>query len=130
MSRNKIPIDWKVVDEKLSHFCEGTEIAAYLGITEDTLYNRVKEVFSLDFSVYKAQKRAKGETILRELQLKSAMNGNIVMQIWLGKQYLSQSDKQDHTTGGDKIQPINITVVKPEQVEKYKSLKDYVGQLN
>lgn len=110
MARNKIPIDWKVVDEKLSHFCEGTEIAAYLGITEDTLYNRVKEVFNLDFSVYKAQKRAKGEQILRELQLKSAMNGNVVMQIWLGKQYLSQSDKQDTKHEFTNELPVNLTI--------------------
>jgi hypothetical protein len=52
------------------------------------------------------------------------------MQIWLGKQYLSQSDRQDHTSKGEQIQPITINVTKPEQVEKYKSLKEFVGQLN
>lgn len=130
MSRKKINIDWTIVDEKFAHFWEGTEIAAFLGISFDTLDRRIKEEFNTDFADYKAQKRAKGQSILRDLQLKSARDGSYVMQIWLGKQYLSQSDKQDHTTGGDKIQPINITVVKPEQVEKYKSLKDYIGQLN
>jgi hypothetical protein len=95
MSREKTKIDWVFVDNKLANFWVGTEIAACLGITEDTLYNRVKETFNLDFSVYRAQKRAKGEGTLRELQLKAAQDGNVTMLIWLGKQYLGQSDKQD-----------------------------------
>ena len=112
MGRKKIEIDWEVVDDKLSKFCEGTEIAALLGITEDTLYNRVKEVFNLDFSVYKAQKRAKGEQILRELQLKSAMNGNVVMQIWLGKQYLGQSDKAETKHEFKNELPVNFNITR------------------
>lgn len=45
------------------------------------------------FVVYKAQKRAKGEAVLREIQLQTALEGNVTMQIWLGKQYLGQNDK-------------------------------------
>jgi len=103
MGRKKIDIDWEIVDEKLGKFYEGTEVAAYLGINYATLERRVKEVHKVDFADYKRQKRAKGEAILRELQLKTAMEGNVTMQIWLGKQYLNQSDKSeikgDITTG-------------------------------
>jgi len=100
MGRKKIDIDWNIVDEKLSHFCEGTEIAEHLGISFDTLNRRVKQEYNLDFADYKAQKRAKGEMILRELQLKSAKEGNVTMQIWLGKQYLNQIDKAETKHSG------------------------------
>jgi len=91
----KITIDWEFVDEKLANFWEGTEIASHLGIHKETLYDHVKAKFKTDFSDYKAQKRAKGESVLRELQLKTALDGNVTMQIWLGKQYLGQADKSE-----------------------------------
>lgn len=106
MSRKKTEIDWQFVDNKLANFWDGTEIAAHLGISEDTLYNRVKETFNLDFSAYKAQKRAKGKGILRELQLKTAQEGSVPMLIWLGKQYLEQADKQE-IKGEVKINELN-----------------------
>lgn len=99
MGRKKIDIDWGIVNNMLENFCEGTEVAAALGISFDTLDRRIKDKFSVDFAYYKAQKRAVGKSGLRQLQLKSAKEGNVTMQIWLGKNYLEQSDKQeiDHT---------------------------------
>ena len=39
---------------------------------------------------------------VRRLQFKSAQAGNVTMQIWLGKQYLGQKDKQEvENTGKD-----------------------------
>jgi len=130
MGRKKIEIDWDIVDEKLSHFCEGTEVAEHLGISFDTLERRIREEFIVDFAEYKRQKRAKGEMNLRELQIKSAKDGSITMLIWLGKQYLGQTDKSDHTSGGDKIQPLNITVTKEENTEKYKKHLEKLAELN
>ncbi|GAI79276.1 unnamed protein product [marine sediment metagenome] len=68
MSRKKIEIDWEIVDKKLSDFCDGSEIAACLGISFDTLERRIKQEFNADFADYKAQKRAIGTGSLRELQ--------------------------------------------------------------
>ena len=124
MGRKKIEIDWNVVDEKLSHFCNGTEVAAFLGMHEDTLYKRIEEKYKMGFSAYRAQKRAKGEMILRELQLKSAKEGNTSMLIWLGKQYLGQTDKTDHTSRGETIRPLEITVANKETGERIKKLID------
>ena len=125
MGRKKIEIDWSIVDKKLSHFCEGTEIAEYLGISPMTLYRATERVHKVNFDVYKAQKRAKGEMNLREMQLQSAAAGNIAMQIWLGKQYLNQTDKADHTSKGESIKPdINISVVNKKIAEDLKKLFD------
>ncbi len=45
----------------------------------------------------KAYKKAMATTKLRlsEAQLKYAFNGNATLLIWLGKQYLGQTDKQE-----------------------------------
>ena len=95
MARKKIEIDWKYVDDKFAKFWDGTEVAASLGIDRHTLERRIQEKFNVTFGTYKAQKRAKGESVLRELQLKTALDGNVTMQIWLGKQYLGQADKSE-----------------------------------
>jgi len=94
MARSKIDIDWSVVDEKLSKFCEGHEVAAFLGISYKTLERAVRDKFGMLFIDYKAQKRSKGEVLLRELQWNKAAKGDTAMQIFLGKQYLGQSDRQ------------------------------------
>lgn len=130
MGRKKIEIDWEIVDDLLSKFCEGTEIAASMGIHYQTLERAVRAKHKVAFVEYRRQKRAKGEKILRGLQLQSAMDGNITMQIFLGKQYLGQTDRADHTSDGEKIQPININVVKDENAEKYKKHLAKLAQLN
>jgi hypothetical protein len=39
--------------------------------------------------------RESGKASLRRMQFKNAQAGNVTMQIWLGKQYLGQKDKQE-----------------------------------
>lgn len=41
-----------------------------------------------------------GRASLRRMQFKNAQAGNVTMQIWLGKQYLGQKDKQEIETAG------------------------------
>ena len=89
-----IPIDWEHVDKLLEAGCDGTEIAGNLGCHEDTLYGRCVEEKKLAFSAYKASKRASGDSKLRTAQLDKALSGDTTMQIWLGKNRLSQTDKQ------------------------------------
>ena len=38
-----------------------------------------------------------GKASLRRMQYGAANKGNVTMQIWLGKQYLGQNDKQEIT---------------------------------
>ena len=56
MGRKRIEIDWNVVDDLLSKFCEGTEVAEHLGIHFNTLNNQVKQKFNCGFCDYKAKK--------------------------------------------------------------------------
>lgn len=91
--RKKIDIDWSKVDLMLEAHCTGTEVANHLGIHYQTLYDRVKEKFKVDFSVYSRQKKEKGKSHLRVKQYQEARIGNKQMLIWLGKNWLGQKDE-------------------------------------
>jgi hypothetical protein len=69
--------------------------AERLGINIDTLAARIKERTGLSFSEYKAQKKEPMRINLLKKQYDIAMNGNVSMLIWLGKNELGQSDKNE-----------------------------------
>lgn len=100
-------IDWDQFN-KLCHLqCTLREISAWFNCSEDTIENRCKAVHGVKFSEYYAQKSSTGKIAIRRLQMQSAEKGSTAMLIWLGKQYLEQSDKveSDNTTN-------NITTYK------------------
>lgn len=69
--------------------CTDREIAEWVGITEGTLrYNFNSELI-----------KGKGQLIhsLRRAQIRTALEGNATLLIWLGKQYLGQSDAPTDT---------------------------------
>ena len=68
------------------------ECAAVLGVSEPT-WITFKKIEAVD----KALRDGSGEGLasLRRRQFKAANEGNATMLIWLGKQYLGQSDKQE-----------------------------------
>ena len=96
MGRPLIEIDWDTVDRLCADQCTATEIAANLGISIDTLERatrREKGKTFASFADYFKEKRQVGYQRLRSRQFVSALQeGNPTMLIWLGKQYLGQSD--------------------------------------
>lgn len=95
MSRPSKEIDWNKVDRYLQAQCDGTGIAALLGIHPDTLYLRCQAEKKMGFSEYSALKRGEGKELLRAKQFAVAMEGDKTMLVWLGKQYLNQKDKSE-----------------------------------
>lgn len=95
MARPKANIDWNKVDKYLQAQCDGVGIAGLLGIDAETLYRRCKEDNNIGFAEYSAIKKAEGVELLKAKQYQTAMEGNVTMQVWLGKQYAGQTDKQD-----------------------------------
>lgn len=113
-----VKIDWKKVDELLEAGCDGTEICGFLGISYDTLSRHTERDKKLKFADYKALKRAKGDSILRNRQYKTALEGNVPMQIWLGKQRLDQSDKQQVKQETKQENTYNFDNLTTEQLEQ------------
>ncbi|RPH73871.1 hypothetical protein EHM76_04750, partial [bacterium] len=96
MSRPEIPIDWKIVDELLACGCPGTEVAAVLGMHNETFYDRVQKKFGIGFTEYSSKKKATGEALIRKAQYDKALGlskkGDNTLLIWLGKQRLNQKE--------------------------------------
>ena len=87
MGRKLLDID-PVQVEKLSAIqCTLREMAAFFGCDEKTLRGR--------FSAEIAKGKEQGKMSLRRKQYDVAMNGNVSMLIWLGKNYLDQAEKVD-----------------------------------
>lgn len=97
VGRPKIEINWDQFDKLCGLQCTLLEIASYFNCSDDTIERRVKEVHGVNFAVYFAQKRGNGKIALRRKQYEAALAGNVTLLIWLGKQYLGQSDKQENT---------------------------------
>lgn len=93
-NRGRPPTDisWGYVDELLQADCSGTEIAARLGIKPANLYDRCWTDKGVLFSEYSQEKKAKGDSILREVQFNKALAGDNTLLIWLGKTRLKQTD--------------------------------------
>ena len=81
--------------EAMCHIqCTEVEIASILGISVDTLERRCEEHYGSTFAEVYEEKRSHGKESLRRKQWHAAENGNITMMIWLGKQWLGQTDTQ------------------------------------
>lgn len=101
MSRQKIELDnlefdgWDQLDALIVWATE-EYCAEKLGISVDSLARRLKEK-GYSFAEYKKKRQEPMRINLLKKQYDVAMAGNVSMLIWLGKQYLNQSDKQDQT---------------------------------
>lgn len=84
--RPKIEVDLEEVVELAAEGCTTKEIAAALGISPGTLFGR-KDIKD----AYDRGREMLGVNI-RHWQILAAKNGNVQMLIWLGKQYLGQTD--------------------------------------
>lgn len=95
--RPRIEVDMGMVERLAGIMCTEDEIAAVLAIDKSTL--RRQPTFD---EVYK-KGREVGKSSLRRTQWKIAQS-NAAMAIWLGKQYLGQTDKVEAVG----IQPVTV----------------------
>lgn len=105
--RPRYKIDYGLLDNLCAIQCTGEECASVLGVDYDTLNRNLKHDGHGGFADYFAKKSGAGKASLRRRQFKTAEEGNPTMLIWLGKQYLGQSEKQE-ISGGER--PLNLVV--------------------
>ncbi len=136
-----IPIDWNRVEKLLMAGCSGVEIASYLGIHHDTLYDACQREKDVAFSVFSVGFRQKGDSLLREAQYNVALGDETrdiapdkSMLIWLGKNRLEQSDKQDikqtaTVTNAKPMDEIDLSGVSSEELQKYIEAKELADSI-
>ncbi|HSW63868.1 MAG TPA: hypothetical protein VLH56_11275 [Dissulfurispiraceae bacterium] len=95
--RPKIQINQKTFEGLCAIQCTEEEISAVLGICAETIERYCRDTYGTSFREFFKTKKAAGRASLRRTQLRHAEN-NPAMAIFLGKQYLGQSDKRDDTS--------------------------------
>ena len=101
----KYKIDKEQVQNLARYGCSNIEIADFFGCSSSLIEK--------SYSEFLTKGRAEQKLRLRQLQWKSAEAGNVTMQIWLGKQYLDQRDKQELTgkDGESLVTGIKVEIV-------------------
>ena len=78
--------------------CTLDEISAFFRVSDRTIERWCKREYKANFVDVFKKASADGKMSLRRLQWKSARDGNVTMQIFLGKQWLGQTDKVEQRT--------------------------------
>ena len=96
MGRPRIEIDESQFSKLCELQCTEEEIAGFFECSVDTIERWCKRMFDATFAEIYRQKAARGRIALRRYQLKHAEK-NASMAIFLGKNWLNQSDKIEQT---------------------------------
>lgn len=104
---------WKQIENMAAIFCTGEEIANILGVDYDTLGSRIKERYLTTTSDFLKKHQSNGKMSLRRQQYKKAMEGNVTMMIWLGKQFLGQTDKNELSGAGGR--DFQVQIIAPQK---------------
>lgn len=91
--RPRKEIDKEEFEKLCALQCTKEEICGWFNITDKTLDAFAKREYDMTYSELYALKRGKGKISLRRAQFRLAET-NATMAIWLGKQYLGQTDRQ------------------------------------
>lgn len=95
MGRPRKEIDWDKAINLAKLQCTEEEIASVFDVSISTLLEASKRENSCTFKEFLQRYKNIGRTSLRRAQMNSAIKkGNPALLIFLGKQYLEQSDKQ------------------------------------
>jgi len=112
-------IDEQQVENLAKIGCTYAEIGAIVGCSKATLNSRFRTTISKGHENLKMS--------IRRMQLQAANKGNIVMMIWLGKQYLGQQDKQHIETKDEaKVETSRDIATIRKELQKDPGYADYI----
>jgi hypothetical protein len=109
MARPQVEINKEHFENLCNLQCTLNEIAGFFKCSPDTIENWCKRTYQIGFSDTYKKYSQNGKISLRRHQFKLAEK-NASMAIWLGKQYLGQTDVGIVTSTGDEILK-NLTTV-------------------
>ncbi len=109
IGRPRKEFSWEQFEKLCGLQCTRSEIAGFFDIHEDTLSDKVKELTGETFTAIYKRLSHPGKISIRRKQFALADKEHAQMLIWLGKQYLNQSDKVDSSHTVEKGS-VNITL--------------------
>lgn len=92
--RPRIEIDEEAFKKLCGIQCTLDEVASFFDCSPDTIERWCKRELKITFAEAFKKHSANGKISLRRWQFKMAEH-NVSMAIWLGKQYLGQTEKQE-----------------------------------
>src|SRR5664279_5139775 len=110
------PIDLTELSKLAGLHCTMEEAAHWFGVTTKTISRKLKQK---KYREAWEHGWAKGNISLRRMQFQKAEAGDKTMLVWLGKQWLEQSDRRGVEITGGKGGPI-----RHEHAHKYDKLTD------
>lgn len=110
------PINWEDFDKLCSLHCTLVEIAEWFDCSEDTIERACVRERGEKFAEIFKKKSSKGKISLRRKMFEIAMGGNVGMCIWLSKQHLGMSDKQD--VRSEVTQDVRLEAITPEKLRE------------
>jgi len=87
--------EWGLIDLACQFKVEAQHVADLVDCSARTLSRRIDEKSGITFVQYRNKIMSKTLHNLFSKQYEVAMNGNTAMLIWLGKNYMGQTDKLD-----------------------------------
>lgn len=98
MARPRKEIDQMEFEKLCGLQCTLDEIAGWFKCSEDTIERWCKRTYKAGFAEVFSEKRGQGKIALRRIQFDLAKKDSR-MAIFLGKNYLDQTDKREITAG-------------------------------
>ena len=112
MARPRKEIDREQFENLCELQCTQEEICNWFGVCTETLNTWCKRTYKNGFSEVFNQKREPGKISLRRMQFRLAEK-NAAMAIFLGKNFLNQTDRVENVHEFDGNFDVNIEYVKP-----------------
>lgn len=110
MGRPKIKINKEAFENLCGMLCTLNEIAGFFNCSPDTIERWCKREYEVTFAEIYKKLSAKGKISIRRNQLKLSEK-SAAMAIFLGKQYLNQSDFVDNPNDNG----IKIRIIKEKE---------------
>lgn len=90
----KKEINWNLVELYVKSGCSQSQIAESLFICRDTLRDRVKEQYGMEYSAFSSALHSEGDILILAQQFQKAMKGYWPALQWLGKIRLNQREPE------------------------------------
>lgn len=107
------PFNWVLLDGLLKIGGRLKDCQDIMELSHDVIQRTIKREKGVGFTEYRDLKMSRMRTTLLQKQYETAMSGNVVMLIWLGKQHLGQAEKIEQQNDV-KIIPKNIKLIAKE----------------
>lgn len=125
MARPKTEINKEQFESLCNLQCTVEEIAGFFKCNRDTVDAWCKRTYNDGFSAVFKKYSQNGKISLRRYQYKLAER-NTAMAIWLGKQWLGQTDKIETVNSFEDLSPLADMLQQTEEITK---LKEQIKEL-